>query len=83
MCEATSAPLDRWISAWLAHQRALGRGYASAQWILDHLRRFISATRAADLDQTGFDLRCDSFRHLSATTRRARQLIVRKFCLFR
>jgi site-specific recombinase XerD len=38
---------------------------------------------APDLDQTSFDLWCDSFRHLSATTRRARQLIVRKFCLYR
>ena len=76
-------PLDGWIAAWLAHQRALGRGYDSEQWILDHLRRFIVSSEASDLDQTGFDRWCDSFRQLSATTRRGRQLVVRKLCLFR
>jgi integrase/recombinase XerD len=80
---ALSAPLERWIATWLAHQRSLGRGYDSEQWILEHLRRFIASSGACDLDQLGFDRWCDSFRHLSATTRRTRQLIVRKFCLFR
>lgn len=78
-----STPLDRWIAEWLAHQRALGRGYENEQWILAHLRRFIVSTRATDLDQASFDRWCDSFRHLSATTRRARQLVARRLCLFR
>ena len=78
-----SAPLDRWIAAWLVHQRALGRGYESEQWILAYLRRFIVSTGAIDLDQASFDRWCDSFRHLSATTRRGRQLVARRFCLFR
>ena len=47
------------------------------------MRRFIAQRPAVDLDQMGFDLWCDSFRQLSATTRRHRQLIVRKFCAYR
>jgi integrase len=78
-----SVPLDRWIDAWLAHQRALGRGYYSEEWILGHLRCFIVSADASDLDDTAFDRWCDSFRSLSATTRRRRQLVVRKLCLFR
>src|SRR5262249_1661265 len=75
--------LDRWIDAWLAHQRALGRGYDNEEWMLGRLRRFVVSSGASDLDQKGFDLWCASLRHLSATTRRARQLAVRKLCLFR
>jgi len=75
--------LDRWIDAWLAHQRALGRGYDSEEWILRHLRRFIVSSGASDLHQNCFDRWCASFSHLSAVTRRTRQLVVRKFCLFR
>lgn len=84
MAEETGlSPLARWISTWLTHQRALGRGYVEAEWILKHLLRFIVGTIRADLDQAGFDLWCHSFRHLSATTRRGRQLAVHKFCRFR
>lgn len=80
---STSTPLDRWIAAWLAHQRALGRGYTSEEWTLRLLQRFVTRVRSVDLDQAGFDLWCDSFRDLAATTRRRRQSIVRKFCLYR
>jgi integrase/recombinase XerD len=82
--DLSSTPLGRWITKWLAHQRALGRDYDNAGWILQHLQRFV-VTRlyAPDLDQAGFDLWCDSLQHLAATTRRSRQLAVRKFCLFR
>src|ERR1700751_1546504 len=82
--DLSSTPLGRWITKWLAHQRALGRGYDKPGWILQHLQRFV-VTRlyAPDLDQAGFDLWCDSLQHLAATTRRSRQLAVRKFCLFR
>ncbi len=83
MREATSTPLGQWIAAWLTHQRSLGRGYDREQWVLEHLQRFVASTNAADLDQPGFDRWCKSFAHLSATTRRGRQLAVRKFCLFR
>jgi integrase/recombinase XerD len=73
--------LDRWIDAWLAHKRALGRGYDKEEWTLGHLRRFLVSSGANDLDQEGFDRWCASFLH--ATTRRARQLVVRQLCLFR
>jgi integrase/recombinase XerD len=79
-----STPLALWIVAWLAHQRSLGRDYGAAEWILKHMQRFVvTRMHAPDLDQASFDLWCDSFRHLAATTRRGRQLIVRKFCLYR
>ena len=80
---APATPLGRWIATWLLHQRSLGRRYDSAEWMLGHLRRFLADSNTADLDQAGFDRWCDSFRHLSATTRRGRQLTVHKFCRFR
>jgi integrase len=84
MSEISSLPpLDMWISAWLAHQRALGRGYDGEAWVLGRLRRFIATIPAPDLDSEGFDLWCASFQDLSATTRRGRQRMVRKFCLYR
>ncbi|UVK48699.1 tyrosine-type recombinase/integrase (plasmid) [Mesorhizobium sp. AR07] len=76
-------PLNRRIDEWLAHQRALGRAYDNEERILQHLRRVIVSSEAGDLDQKGFDRWCASLRHLSPTTRRCRQLVVRKFCLFR
>jgi integrase/recombinase XerD len=80
---SSSTALDRPITAWLAHQRALGREYGNEERVLDSLRRSIARHRAADLDQVGFDLWCDTLRHLDANTRRARQRIARKFCLYR
>jgi integrase/recombinase XerD len=80
---SSAAALDQWIANWLAHQRALGRGYNREEWVLEHLRRFVETIPSPDLDQSGFDLWCDASRHLSATTRRGQQLIVRKFCLYR
>jgi hypothetical protein len=71
MCDATPTPLGRSITAWLAHQRCLGRGYNSEQWVLTHLQRFLTSINAVDLDQAGFDCWCASFAHLSPTTRRA------------
>lgn len=79
----SSTPLEKWIAAWLAHQRALGRGYAREEWVLRRLRRYVENIHASDLDRAGFDRWCNSFRHLSATTRRGQQLIIRKFCLYR
>lgn len=77
------AALDRPIAAWLAHQRALGRSYDNEERVLAALRRFVAQFSVPDLDQTGFDLWCETLRHLDANTRRARQMIVRKFCLYR
>jgi integrase/recombinase XerD len=80
----SSTPLGNWIAKWLAHQRALGRLYDGPAWVLYKLEHFLIAQQhASDLDQVGFAAWCDSWRQLSATTRRGRQLIVRKFCLYR
>jgi len=81
--KAHSTPLEQWISAWLQHQRALGRSYDHTEWILKQLRNFLVTTNNADLDQASFDLWCQSLSNLSATTRRGRQLIVCKFCRYR
>ena len=75
--------LDQPIADYLAHQRALGRGYHNEQRQLDALRRFIAQHAATDLDATLFDRWCETFADLAANTRRARQRIVRKFCLYR
>jgi len=84
MTDATcSTALDRPIAAYLANQRALGRGYHNEEQVLGSLRRFVAQASAKDLDQMLFDRWCDTLRDLAANTRRARQLIVRKFCLYR
>lgn len=84
MTEAiSSTALDQPIAAYLTHQRALGRGYDNQERVLGALRRFVAQAAARDLDQVLFDRWCDTLGHLAANTRRARQLIVRKFCLYR
>ena len=75
--------LDQPVAAWLAHQRALGRGYSVEERVLESLRRDLARQPGGDLDQGGFERWCDTLRHLDANTRRARQMIVRRFCLFR
>ena len=79
----SATALDRPIATWLAHQRALGRGFSIEERVLDSLRRCLARLPGADLDQGGFDRWCETLRHLDANTRRARQMIVRRFCLFR
>jgi integrase/recombinase XerD len=84
MIDATSCiALDQAIAAYLAHQRALGRGYGNEQRVLNSVRCFVARTFAKDLDQALFDRWGASLGHLAANTRRARQLIVHKFCRYR
>jgi len=45
--------------------------------------RFIARQGATDLSATAFELWCKAEQHLSPNTRYARQLLVRKLCLFR
>ena len=77
MTETIPSPtiLDRPVAAWLAHQRALGRGFSVEERVLDSLRRCLARLPGADLDQGGFDRWCETLRHLDANTRRARQMI--------
>ena len=79
---ATTA-LDRAIESYLAHQRALGRGYKVEERVLDSVRRVAAHEPAADLDQAVFDRWSHQLHELATNTLRARQLIVRRFCLFR
>jgi len=75
--------LETAISAFVAHQRALGRGYEHEAYVLDWLRQFLQEAGATDLNQPLFDRWCEAQQHLGANTRHSRQLIVRKFCLYR
>lgn len=77
------AAMDAAIEEYLAHQRALGRGYANEERILYNLREFLPQAHAADLDQSRFEEWCNLHRQLTANVRRSRQRIVRNFCLYR
>ncbi len=79
----SSTALDQPITAWLAHQRALGRDYANEERVLASLRWFVARFPVPDLDQVGFNLWCETLQNLDANTRRARQRITHKFCLYR
>ena len=75
--------LDAPIHDFLAHQRTLGRGYENVERVLRGVRDFLVLIGTSDLDQTAFDRWCQQLAPLSANTRRSRQLIVHKFCLYR
>ena len=75
--------LDVHIRDFLLHQRSLGRRYYTEEYVLRGLRDFVADTGAVDLDKAVFDHWCEHLRPLAANTRRSRQLIVRKLCLFR
>lgn len=75
--------LDTPIAAFLAYQRALGRDYTQVEYVLRGVCRFLVHFQAVDLDPALFERWCDSQRRLAANTRRGRQLMVRKFCLYR
>lgn len=75
--------LDAPIRAFLAHQRAFGRGYRTEEYVLRGLRNFLLREEASDLDPAIFQRWCEQLKPLAANTRRARQRIVRKLCLYR
>jgi integrase len=75
--------MDPVIEAYLAHQRALGRGYAVEERVLYSLRDFLAQVHAADLDQSSFEGWRNLHGQLTANVRRSRQRIVRNFCLYR
>ncbi len=77
------AVMDAAIEAYLAHWRALGRGYDKEEGVLYSLRDFLAQAHAADLDQSRFEGWCNLYRQLTANSRRSRQRIVRNFCLYR
>ena len=78
--------LRRWdaaVASYLANRRAFGRRYSSEEWMLGTLRRFLVATRAADLDQRVFDQWRKTLGHLSPNTQRGREMAVYKLCRHR
>jgi integrase/recombinase XerD len=75
--------LDLHIDQYLKHFRALGRGYCNEERTLQSLTTFLAKRGESDLRADLFDAWCRTFATLSANTRRLRQLIVRKFCLYR
>jgi len=79
----SSTALDAPICAFLTHNRALGRGYRNEEYVLRGVRNFLLQEGVSDLDQTIFERWCKQLEPLAANTRRARQLIVRKLCLYR
>ena len=78
-----STDLDSAITAFIAHQRAFGRGYQHEAYVLDRFRRFVRDAGATDLDQTVFDHWCEEHQYFGSNTRRSWQRIVRMFCLYR
>ena len=75
--------LDGPIADYLTHQRALGRGYQTEERSLTALRDFLARQTAEDLTPALFAGWCDTLATLAATTRRARQMIVHRFCRYR
>jgi integrase len=80
---ARAHSLDAAIAAYIAHQRGLGRGYEHEAYVLDRFRKFVRTAGVTDLDQRVFDCWCETHQHFAANTRRAWQLTLRKFCLYR
>jgi integrase len=75
--------LDAAIAAFIGHQRVLGRRYYGEEGVLRSLRHFVVSQKATDLTSAVFEQWCRSHRKLSPNTLYARQLLVRKLCLFR
>ncbi|WP_157271509.1 tyrosine-type recombinase/integrase [Azohydromonas aeria] len=71
------------ISAYLEHQRALGRAYQHEEDILKSLSRCLALAGAQNLDLAVFDQWCASLARLNATVRRNHQRTVYKWCLYR
>ena len=74
--------LSATIRSYLTLKRALGRQYASEEWVLAHLDRFLVA-RTVDLVAETFVAWCLTLQHLASGTRRARMRVVRNLCLYR
>jgi integrase/recombinase XerD len=74
--------LGKPLAAFIALKTALGRRYFSETYTLAHLDRFLVKRRLAALTPAAFAAWTRTFLHTSPTTRRARMLVVRKFCMY-
>jgi integrase/recombinase XerD len=78
-----AAVLETAIARFVAHQRIFGRRYYTEEYVLRALHRFVARRHAPDLSAAVFEQWCAALAHLSPNTRRGRQLLARKLCLFR
>ena len=78
-----STSLDPVITRYLAHRRALGRQYDMQERTLHSLTGFLVQAGESDLSSGLFESWCRMFASLTANVRRARQVAVRNFCLYR
>jgi integrase len=74
--------LGKRLAAFIALMQALGRRFFSESYTLAHLDRFLAKHRSAALTSATFARWTKTFAHTTPTTRRARMLIVRKFCIY-
>lgn len=78
-----STALDPVIHRYLAHRRALGRQYNMQERTLHSLSDFLVQAGKSDLSCGLFESWCKTFDSLTSNVRRARQVAVRNFCLYR
>lgn len=76
---ALAPTIDRYV----AHQRALGKRFDRAAYVLSRLLRYVQHTGATDIDAKLFDGWSRSCCGSSMNARRSAQLIVHKFCRYR
>lgn len=70
------------LAAFVALKKALGRRYFSETYALAHLDRFLVERRFPALTPAAFSAWTMTFVHTAPTTRRARMLLVRRFCIY-
>jgi integrase/recombinase XerD len=79
---AFASRLGKRLAAFIALKKALGRRFFSETYTLAHLDRFLAKRRLAALTPAAFAAWTMTFLHTTPTTRRARMLVVRKFCIY-
>jgi integrase/recombinase XerD len=75
--------LDAAIAAYLAHYRAIRRGYDQDEWVLRRLRAFLAERGVSDLDRERFEQWRSTFSHLHPNSRHTYERIVYHFCRYR
>jgi integrase len=79
----TSTAFAEQVDAYLAHWRALGRGYRQEQWLLHKLLRELPALGYDDLSAESFARWFDGRKHCHPNSRRSWARLIRHFCVFR
>jgi len=78
----THSTLHPYINRYLALKRALGRRYADAGRVLEHLNQFLIHVKAKDLNQETFS-EWSKTQRVNSGVLRGRMGIVRNLCLYR